>query len=146
LLTLWNKDKSIINRPLPEVMPEVADPDFWVKMRTVYETGETYYDFEVPFHTKQENLPQKRNFNFVYAPVKEADGNISGIIIVAIEVTELVLSRQRLIRSENRFRDFILEAPMPTVLYIGPEIRIEMANEAMLKLWNRNTSVIGLPF
>lgn len=59
---------------------------------------------------------------------------------------QLVVSRQQLVRSENRFRDFILEAPMPTALYTEPEIRISMANEAMLMLWDKDTSVIGLPF
>ncbi len=59
---------------------------------------------------------------------------------------KLILSGQELIRSENRFRDFVLEAPMPTALYLGPENRIHIVNEAMLKLWDKDTSVLGMPF
>lgn len=45
--------------------------------------------------------------------------------------------------SEKRFRSLILEAPMATALYVGEDQVIELANEAMLKLWGKDAAVIG---
>lgn len=49
-----------------------------------------------PRNDKQETVYQ----NFVYQPYKHADGSIQGVIAITIDVTEQVLARQKLERSE----------------------------------------------
>ena len=45
--------------------------------------------------------------------------------------------------TENIFQTLIEESPMPVALYVGREIVIKMANEAMLRTWGKDESVIG---
>ncbi|MGV3764588.1 MAG: PAS domain-containing sensor histidine kinase [Chitinophagaceae bacterium] len=50
-----------------------------------------------------------------------------------------------LAQSEVRFRSLVEEAPVATCLFVGPEMKIEVANEIMLKYWGKDRSVIGKP-
>jgi PAS domain S-box-containing protein len=67
------------------------------------------------------------------------------VILVATDVTPQVKARKEVEESEKRFRSLILEAPMPTALYAGEDLLVEVANEAMLKIWGKGDSVIGKP-
>jgi PAS domain-containing protein len=49
------------------------------------------------------------------------------------------------INTENHFRTLIMESPMATALYVGADMVIELANPAMLKIWQRDEQVIGKP-
>ncbi len=52
-------------------------------------------------------------------------------------------ARKELGDSEKRFRNLVQEAPVATAIYIGEEMRIQWANDAMIKLWGKDKSVIG---
>ncbi|HEX2606663.1 MAG TPA: PAS domain S-box protein [Flavisolibacter sp.] len=52
-------------------------------------------------------------------------------------------ARKELEESESRFRNLVQQAPVATAIYIGPEMTIQWANDAMIKLWGKDTSVIG---
>ncbi len=54
-------------------------------------------------------------------------------------------TQQALTASEISFRSLIDEAPVATSLYVGRELRIELANWPMLAYWGKNPSVIGKP-
>ena len=62
---------------------------------------------------------------------------------VAQEVTELTLAHQQVEKSEARFRSFIDEAPIAICLFVGPQMRIEIANPAMIAVWGKGTNVLG---
>jgi len=49
-------------------------------------------------------------------------------------------------QSERRFRNLIEEAIVATAVYIGADMRIEYANDAMLKIMGKGKSVLGKPF
>lgn len=51
-----------------------------------------------------------------------------------------------LAESEERFRSLIEEAPVATCLFVGKEMRVEVANEIMLGYWGKDRSVMGKPF
>ncbi|GGC14595.1 PAS domain-containing sensor histidine kinase [Dyadobacter sediminis] len=65
---------------------------------------------------------------------------------MAQEVTEQVLNRRKLEESESRFRLLIQQAPVATSLYVGSQLRIEVANLTMLSYWDKDQSVIGKTF
>ncbi|HYI77569.1 MAG TPA: hypothetical protein VEW65_08090 [Chryseolinea sp.] len=46
---------------------------------------------------------------------------------------------------DHRFRHLFEEAPFAAALYTGPDFIIEMANETSLKLWQKDSSILGLP-
>lgn len=143
ILELWGKDESVLNKPLLDAIPEIKDQQFLGLLQKVYTTGEPYYGYETLARLKRKGVMQNAYFNFVYSPIKETSGKITGVMVVAIEVTQQVIARKKLQESEERFRRLILEAPMATALYVGKDFRIELANDAMIKLWGKDESVIG---
>lgn len=143
VLKLWGKSRNIIGLPLLEGLPEIKDQEFIHLLRKTYTTGEPIYGFEKLAYLERNGQIEECYFNFIYSPFKEADGKVNGVIITGSEVTQQVLSKKKLEASEKRFRNLIIEAPMATALYKGREMRIEIANEAMLNLWGKDESVIG---
>ena len=65
---------------------------------------------------------------------------LSGIIQ---DITNSVQSRMALEQSAQRLRSFIDSAPFPIGVYIGKEMRIEMVNQSILNVWDKDSSVIG---
>jgi PAS domain S-box-containing protein len=145
LLAIWGKDKSVIGKPLIEGLPELKGQPFPALIQEVMESGESYYGFETLAKLQRNGQLEDAYFNFVYAPFREGD-QITGVQVIAGEVTAQVHAKQALIASEERFRSLVHSAPVPIAIYTGYEMRIQIANEAVLATWNRDTSVIGKTF
>lgn len=61
------------------------------------------------------------------------------------EITNEKNAQQKVEDSEKHFRNLIQEAPVPKALLNGRDYTIEIANDAMLELWNKKSDVIGKP-
>ena len=81
-------------------------------------------------------------FDFIYAAVR-ADQEIVGVSVVAINVTDQVLSEQKLQENELRFKGLTEISDYSTAIYRGEDLVIEFANDQMLKSWGKSRSVIG---
>ncbi|MCF2447224.1 PAS domain-containing protein [Dyadobacter sp. CY345] len=64
---------------------------------------------------------------------------------IALNITANALIKQRLTLNEERFRSLIEEASMATCLFVGPEMRIEIANDIMIGYWGKDKSILGKP-
>ncbi len=84
--------------------------------------------------------------NFVYEALKEADGTISGIVAIAIEVTPQVISRSKVEESEQKVRALVENAPFPIAVYVGKEMIVELANQSIIDIWGKGNDVIGKSF
>ena len=78
-------------------------------------------------------------------PRFDANGVYKGMIGTVVDVHEQTVARQQLVDSEAKFRALIEEAPVATCLFVGRELRIDIANEAMITVWGKGRSVIGQP-
>ncbi|HMN68192.1 MAG TPA: PAS domain S-box protein [Bdellovibrionales bacterium] len=78
----------------------------------VYRTGKTAELSEIPV-TIGDSL---RYFNLTYAARRDTNGNINGIMILGIEVTENILSRAGLRRQGQALELALTDAPMSAVL------------------------------
>jgi PAS domain S-box-containing protein len=59
---------------------------------------------------------------------------------------ELLLSRKKIEESEARFRNVIEQAINPILILKGEDLKLELANEPLFKLWNVGKESIGKPF
>jgi len=145
LLKIWGKEKEIIGLKLIDGLPEIANQPFPQLLLDVYETGLPHYGYETLARIVRKGVLGDYYFNFVYDPVRDKNGEITAIMVVANEITTQVKSRHAFMESEERFRNLVLDNPMPTGLYETEDIIIKIANNEMLKLWDKDKSVIGKP-
>ena len=144
LLQIWRKGKEVIGRPLLEALPEIKGSIFPELLHRVRLTGETYKASENHAYFLRNGKEELVYFNFVYQPYfEDLNDTPVGVLAVANEVTEQVIARKKVEESEQRFRNLITEAAVATALYAGPQMTIQYANEAMIKLWGKDASVIG---
>ncbi|MES2628023.1 MAG: PAS domain-containing protein, partial [Bacteroidota bacterium] len=92
ILKFWNRDHSIIGKPFTEAIPE-------------YSTGVAHTDHEALayFHNAEGQLVSGY-FNYSYTPLRDPDGTIYGVLIMATDVAKEMMSRKILEESESRYR------------------------------------------
>ncbi len=145
ILKLWGKDQSIVGKTIFEALPEIDGQGFFELLENVYTTGTPYYGYDSLAVLNYEGQLQDAYFDFVYKPIRDAQDQISGILIVATDVTRQVLAKQAVEQSEMKFRSLIEEAPVPTSVFVGKEMIIDIVNKPMLEVWGKDESVIGKP-
>jgi PAS domain S-box-containing protein len=93
---LWGRRaQDIIGLSLFEALPEVAGMGYEELLAGVLATGEPHVAHEMPAQHDRNGHRETVYWNFVYLPVREADGRVSGVMVVANEVTEQVAARQQ---------------------------------------------------
>jgi two-component system CheB/CheR fusion protein len=85
---VWGKGTAIEGKPILEILPEIKDTNFSKILDEVYTTGIPYEGYEVLVPLMRRGTLEDVYFNFVYQPYREADESISGITIIAYEVTD----------------------------------------------------------
>jgi two-component sensor histidine kinase len=101
-------DRDLIGKPVREAVPEADGQGYFELLDEVYRTGIAHVGSRMPLSVRPEvDAPPKQTFlDFVYAPIFEADGTVSGIFIEGSDVTERVRGEQQsqLINLELRHR------------------------------------------
>ncbi|GLU51446.1 PAS domain S-box protein [Dyadobacter frigoris] len=145
IFEIWGKDKSAIGKTILEVLPEIQEQGFMQLLHNVYDTGEPFFGTNVLAKLIINGISEDRYFDFIYTPLWDKSNNISGIIIMANEVTAQVIAKKAVESSEAKFRSLIEEAPVATCVLIGRELVVEVANERMIQYWGKDKSLLGKP-
>lgn len=135
---------EFIGKSLYESLPEVK-PAVEPLLTGILQTGIPYYGNEFKVNLKRHGRVDTTYFNFVYQPLKEMDGTIIGIIVLANEVTEQVEAKHYVAESAKEFRRMVMQSPIAMTIFRGPEFVIEMANTVLFeKIWRLSEEeVIG---
>ncbi len=94
---------DVIGKSVLEAMPEVEAQGYVALLDQVYQTGKAFVSHSLRA-SLQRNIgkPQEERYlDFVYQPKREADGSVSGIIALGMDVTERRRAEQALIQSEQ---------------------------------------------
>jgi PAS domain S-box-containing protein len=96
--------RNIIGKPVRDVLPELQEQGYFEILDTVYKTGTSYIGNEmlVNFDRGNEKL-EDAFFNFSYNAIYDDNDAIEGIHVYAVEVTEQVLSREIIKKSEESY-------------------------------------------
>ncbi len=95
--------EQLLGKTFRQAFPELEGQIFVALLDDAYRTG-------VPFIGKEMKVLLNRSqtggdeayFNFVYEPIKQASGSVSGIFVHAVEVTEQVLQRKQMDERAHR--------------------------------------------
>jgi PAS domain S-box-containing protein len=83
-----------------------------------------------------------RYWNPANVPLME-DGEIKYIAHSITDITDAILEQQKTHKDNEHFRNLVEHAHVAIALYTGREMKIQLANRAMIKLWGKDSSVIG---
>ncbi|MDO9374802.1 MAG: PAS domain S-box protein [Ferruginibacter sp.] len=137
-------NRNVTGLPIREALPELVDQGFFELLDNVYASGQPHIGTETPVTIETKHGEELSFLNFIYQPILNKEEKTEGILVFANDVSEQVRYRHETEASEERFRTLIEEAPVPMCLYSGPDLKIEIANDALLNLWGRDKSVIGI--
>jgi PAS domain S-box-containing protein len=147
MLQVWGKKApDIINKPLFEGLPEAKEQGFEVLLENVFTTGEKFEANERLVLLPRNGTIETTYLNFIYEPLREEDGVITGIVASASDVTKQVLDRTKLEETEQKVRALVENAPFAIAVYTGEEMRVELANETIINIWGKGNDVIGKTF
>lgn len=97
VLKLWDRTpEQAIGTPLFELLPEITGQGFDDLLNHVMATGENHVAKEMHSTIVRNGQPESVYWNFVYLPLREDDGRITGAMVVATEVSEQVQARQQI--------------------------------------------------
>lgn len=135
MLETWGKDKSVIGMHLEQELPELEGQPFIGILKDVYHTGVAYVSSEDRVDLVVDGTLQTFYFNFTYKPVRNMHGEIYAILNMAVDVTDLVKSRenlklsaQKLKLSESKYKH--LSEAMPQIIWTtAPDGKLTYFNE-----------------
>lgn len=106
MIELWGKPRQdVINKPVFEALPDARGQGLEEAMATVLNTGEPFIANSVPVELIRHGKPETVYQNFVYAPYRDSEGKIQGLIAITIDVTSHVLAKMDLQTSEAELRE-----------------------------------------
>jgi signal transduction histidine kinase len=86
--------RDLVGQPIRQGLPELAGQDFLELLDRVYATGVPFVGSEARAVIDRGGGPEEAFFDFVYQPLVEADGETTGILWVATDVTAQVGARR----------------------------------------------------
>ena len=95
-----------IGQTIRDAFPSIAGQGFFEALDRVYATGETleYSVQEVRFRRTPDGTEETRYLTFMYAPLYDDNGAVSGVFCEGIDVTEAQRAEAALRQSEDRLR------------------------------------------
>ncbi|MCE3294794.1 MAG: hypothetical protein K0R65_508 [Crocinitomicaceae bacterium] len=130
---LWGKGNDIEGKSLYEVLPEIVESKVPELLNGVFRSGKAYQGYEFLTPLVRRGKRQNVYFNFVYQPYKEEDERISGVTIIAYEVTGHVLAKNELQKAKSnaevktQIAEDALKAKQQFLSNMSHEIRTPMS-------------------
>jgi PAS domain S-box-containing protein len=138
MLKFWDKEQSIIGKPIEEAIPELKGQPFIERLKNVYTTGQTYQGSEDKAQLFENGKLEDFYFNYTYKALRNAEGVIYGVHHMAIDVTESVVAKKELIENERNFRALVNETPAGIIIVKDENFTVEIVNDAYLE-WTGTT-------
>ena len=115
---------DVVGKPLLQAIPEIAGQDFDLSLRHTLTSGDPYVGNELPVTIRRNSDHDVSHvfFDFVHEPLRNPEGGIIGVMMVASDVTERVLvrrqaeeARAKAAASEQQFK--ILTEVLPQMVW-----------------------------
>lgn len=114
MLRLWNKDRSILGSPLSAVTGELQRNDSLKILMAQFSSGLAYHSNETRSELIVDGIPQVFYFNVTYKPLFNAAGEVYAILNMAVDITEQVLNRNRVLETQRTLESAVNIADLAT--------------------------------
>lgn len=145
--------RDIIGRPVRAALPEVEGQGFFEILDRVYQTGEPFVGTHMPITLRRGKQLDERIVDFVYQPMRDGSGAVSGILCQGIDRTERVRAQNELARltaeseQQRRVYETALSNSVDFNYVFDREGRFTYVNRALLNLWGTDLAeAVGKTF
>ena len=147
LLNFFKKEsEEFLGNKLFDTIPEIKET-MGNLYKEVFHNKEsvrgTEFQISLPLNGKLRSF----YFNFIIHPILIVEGEVKEVMMVVNEVTDIVDSKNELVKNESQFRHHMQHSPVAMAILRGKDFKIELANNRMLThLWGKTREeVIGKP-
>ncbi len=145
MLEFWGKNASqVMGKHIFESVPEIREQGFEKLLDTVYATKKRFVSSEFPVTIQRQNKQETLYVKFVFEPIKELNDEVSGIMVVADEITEEVLARKKMEVQAMMVETLLMTAPGFVFTLAGPDHVYKMVNNKYQQLVG-NRKIKGKP-
>jgi PAS domain-containing protein len=130
---VWGKGSDVEGKSLFDVIPEIKTQGFPELIDSVYTTGVPFVGEEMLVKLLRGGKLIDTYFNFTYEPYREIDGAISGVTIIAYEVTTQTVLNQKVKESEI-YLEKAVQTRTKELLEANEELRLRNQEIADSKL------------
>lgn len=127
-------DRDFIGKTVREAFPELDGQGFYEWLDDVYRSGKRFIAERVPAVLKNPGLPaERRVLDFIYAPVTDEQGCISGIFCEGFDVTGADQAEAKL-REKRHALERLNAIAAATVIETDPERIVQLVTDAGVEL------------
>ncbi len=80
-------ERALIGRTIAEALPEAVEQGYLGLLDEVFRSGKAHTATASAYSALVDGKPQKRIVNFVYQPIKDQEGRVTGIFVEGFDVT-----------------------------------------------------------
>ena len=129
---LWGRGKAALQgKPIFEGLPEAKDQGFEELLTGVFTSGERFTAHSIPVTLPRSSGVETIYVDLLYEAYREVDGTISGVIVVATDVSEQVIARMKIEESNNEL-GFIMDIMPQMVWHTGADGNAHLFNQVYL--------------
>jgi PAS domain S-box-containing protein len=90
--------REILGKTARAALPEVEGQGFFQLLDGVYQSGEPFVGRQVPLQVQRTagSEPEQAYVDFVYQPIRDSAGTVTGIFVTGYDVTDLHIAQDRL--------------------------------------------------
>ncbi|QPC91781.1 PAS domain S-box protein [Mesorhizobium sp. INR15] len=105
--------RDIIGKPIREALPEIEGQGFFELLDQVFGSGEVFigYALKAELERTPGAAKEDRFIDLVYQPVRNPGGEVIGIFVQGVDVTDRLVAETALRQSEAQFRTFAEAMP-----------------------------------
>ncbi|WP_018615333.1 PAS domain-containing protein [Segetibacter koreensis] len=116
MFELWGRSKEeLLHKSIFRGLPEATNQGYEELLRGVFTTGKTFSALGIPVNLPRSERVETVYINVLYEAFAESEGNISGVMVAATDVTEQVVSKMKVEESNQEFK-FVTDF-MPQIIW-----------------------------
>ncbi len=147
-LQLVGHRRDLVGKAVREALPEVEGQGFFELLDGVYTTGEPFIGraMQIALQRTSDRLAGGHFVHFVYQPITDCAGKVTGILVEGYDVTEQVRAEAALRASEERNRQILNSATDYAIIATDLGGRITRWNEGARRVlgWTEE-EIVGQP-
>ena len=135
--------RDIIGKSVIDAIPEVKEQGFIEILDTVLATDQPFISKEMKIGLQRtpSGILEERYVDFVFEPLKNINGERTGIVAHGYDVTDKVVARQKVEESEARLR-FMANSMPQQVWTATPDGALDYVNQYAVNYFNKSAEEI----